>query len=264
MFLGALTNMEVISRLKNELPHEAMLTRYVDIHSFLYFITQNKLRFARLDTFEDLNEGFSVFTAEQVKDVARQSRSMREITDKDHLMEQLSRLKQDHSRLELEYRRHQRSLFACCWYMGERESVAMWDLYSNPDSVAIRFNANQLIQLITGIAAGDDSQNRLQYGAVEYAELSAIDTPLDNSCIGFIKDSSFSHEQEFRFLTGKDDEHDSLEYELCLGDLKQIGFTIISHPKMEQWKIRNILNVLSCYELTGKFQPSELALKNKF
>lgn len=256
--------MEVISRLKKQLPEEAMLTRYVDLHSFLYFITQNKLRFARLDTFEDLNEGFSVFTAEQVKDVARQSRSMRDITDKEHLMEQISRLKQDHSRLEQEYRRHQRSLFACCWYMGDRESAAMWDLYSNADSVAIRFNASQLIQLIGDIAAGDDSHSRLHYGQVEYAELSTLDSPLDNSCIGFLKDSSFSHEQEFRFLTGKDGEHDSLEYELCLGDLKQIDFTIISHPKMVEWKIRNILNVLSCYDLTGKFQPSELALKNKY
>ena len=56
----------------------------------------------------------------------------------------------------------------------------------------------------------------------------------------------------------------ALEYELCLGNLRDLEFTVLSHPKMEEWKIRNILNVLACYDLVDKFQPSELSLKNKY
>lgn len=257
--------MEVTSRLKENLPADAMLTRYVDIHSFLYFITQNKLRFARLDTFEDLNEGFSVYTAEAVKDVTRQSRSIKELSDKDAMLQRIARLKQDHGKLEMEYRQHQENLFACCWYMGGKESVAMWNLYSNSDSVAIRFNARQLVEIICGITAKDDPHfSRMQYGAVEYVDLSALEHVADNNCMGFLKDNSFSHEQEFRFMAEKTSGEETLEYELCLGNLREVDFSIISHPKMEEWKIRNILNVLSCYDLADKFQPSELALKNKF
>ena len=257
--------MEVISRLKEPLPGDAMLTRYVDIHSFLYFITQNKLRFARLDTFEDLNEGFSAHTAGAVKGITEHSRSIRNIPDKEMALERVTRLKQQHSELTEQYREHQKSLFACCWYMGGKESVAMWNLYSNGDSVAIRFNGRQLIDIISKIASRDDQHfSRMQYGTVEYADLPAIRDGIADTDTGFVKDDSFSHEQEFRFMAERNANDDTLEYELCLGDLKQIDFTVISHPKMEEWKIRNILNVLSCYDLTEKFQPSQLALKNNF
>lgn len=257
--------MEVINRLKKSLPGDAMLTRYVDIHSFLYFITQNKLRFARLDTFEDLNEGFSVYTSEAVKGITEQSRSIKKITDKEEAFQQVSRLKQQHNDLAKKYRQQQKDLFACCWYMGSKESVAMWNLYSNNDSVAIRFNANELIGLISRIAVKEDQHfSKMQYGTVEYADLSCVKDALSENCTGFMKDDSFSHEQEFRFMAERNVDDDALEYELCLGGLKQIDFTIISHPKMEEWKIRNILNVLSCYDLSNKFQPSELALKNNF
>jgi hypothetical protein len=253
--------MKVTSRLKEALADNTLLTRYVDLHGFLYFITQNKLRFARLDTFEDLNEGFSIYTADAVKDVAQNSRAIKNIYEKDKMLERISTLKKQHSQLAQRYREHQKSLFACCWYMGNKESVAMWNLYSNHDSVAIRFDAKQLINLIHEAAATQDDQLHMQYGCMEYADLSGVDDRLDSACIGFLKDDSFRHEQEFRFMTEKDADEDTLEYELQICDLKQIDFTVLSHPKMEEWKIRNILNVLSCHDLTEKFQPSELALK---
>ena len=255
--------MEVTSRLKEALVENTLLTRYVDLHSFLYFITQNKLRFARLDTFEDLNEGFSVYTANAVKGVTQNSRAIRNINEKDKMLEQISILKKQHAQLAEQYREHQRNLFACCWYMGNKESVAMWNLYSNHDSVAIRFDAKQLIHLIHETASKQEEYFNMQYGCVEYADLSGVEDLLDSSRIGFIKDDSFSHEQEFRFMTNKKADVDILEYELQLCDLKQVDFTVLSHPKMEEWKIKNILNVLSCYDLTEKFQPSELVLKNK-
>jgi len=102
----------------------------------------------------------------------------------------------------------------------------------------------------------------MKYGNVEYADLVASDKALQPGCIGFLKDDSFQHEQEFRFMVERNADDDILEYEVCIGDLKKIDFVIISHPKMEEWKIRNILNVLSCYQLMEKFQPSELTLKN--
>jgi hypothetical protein len=254
--------MEVKSRIKEKLPANALLTRYIDLHSFLYFITQNKLRFARLDTFEDLNEGFSGHTAEALKGAIQHSRAIKGLANKEKMLESVNKLKARYAELEQQYSAHQKNLFACCWYLGEKESVAMWNLYSNADSVAIRFNANQLIEILAKIAANNNHPlDKVQYGAVEYADLST--TPgIGEDCMGFLKDDSFSHEKEFRFMAERNADDDALEFELCLGDLKQVDFTIISHPKMEEWKIRNILNVLACYQLTEKFQPSQLALKN--
>ena len=85
--------MKVTSRLKESLTENTLLTRYVDLHSFLYFITQNKLRFARLDTFEDLNEGFSIHTADAVKDVTQNSRDFKKISEKEKMLEHISHLK---------------------------------------------------------------------------------------------------------------------------------------------------------------------------
>jgi hypothetical protein len=261
-YFWKMSGMEVTNRLRKNLPPGAFLTRYVDIHSFLYFITQSKLRFARLDTFEDLNEGFSIHTAEAVRVVAGHSRAVRESGDKEDMMKRIALLKQQRSELDQKYREHQKNLFACCWYMGEKESMAMWNLYSNADSVAIRFNANELIDILAAIASKEDKHfTRMQYGSVEYTDLANTGDP-DADTVGFLKDDSFSHEQEFRFMAERNADDDTLEYEICLGGLKQIDFTVISHPKMEEWKIRNILNVLSCFELTEKFQPSTLALKN--
>jgi hypothetical protein len=255
--------MEVASRITDTLPADTLLTRYIDIHSFLYFITQHKLRFARLDTFEDLNEGFSSHTAEALKGVAEQARQLRSLDDKEKLFQGVSELKQQRSRLEETYREHQKNLFACCWYMGENESVAMWNLYSNADSVAIRFNANELIDIICKtVTTEEEPFTKMQYGTVEYANLADAGNKLRSDCVGFLKDDSFSHEKEFRFMAERDVDEDALGYDVCIGDLKQIDFTVISHPKMEEWKVKNILNVLSCYHLVEKFQPSTLTLKN--
>ena len=257
--------MEVTSRLKKDFPGDAILTRYVDIHSFLYFITQSKLRFARLDTFEDLNEGYSHNTISFARDLSDHSESFQQINDKDRAIEELSRLRETRDHLAEHYRQYQKGRFACCWYMGKKESVAMWNLYSNSDSVAIRFPANLLIDIVRESASREDQHfKKLQYGVVEYADLSSANHPVDENCTGFLKDDSFRHEQEFRFMAERKTDDDELGYELCLGDLKQIDFRIISHPKMEEWKIRNILNVLSCYDLSEKFLPSALALKNNF
>ena len=38
--------------------------------------------------------------------------------------------------------------FATCWYINNHESVAMWQLYSNPNSVAIRISHEKLINEI--------------------------------------------------------------------------------------------------------------------
>jgi hypothetical protein len=255
--------MKVTNRLKEKLPDNTLLTRYIDIHSFLYFITQNKLRFARLDTFEDLNEGFSVDTADAVRGVTDRSKAIKSLTDKEQMLQGVTELKKQHFQLQEHYWQYQKNLFACCWYMGEKESVAMWNLYSNADSVAIRFKATQLIELLSSMAERDDQHfAEMQYGTVEYADLATTGKALQPGCVGFLKDDSFRHEQEFRFMAQRNAEDDVLEYEVCIGDLKKIDFAVISHPKMEEWKIRNILNVLSFYQLTDKFQPSELTLKN--
>ncbi|HEX6916220.1 MAG TPA: hypothetical protein VF145_13315 [Chitinophagaceae bacterium] len=98
--------MEIVSRLKEPLPGNSHLTRYMDIHSFLYFITQSKLRFARLDSFEDVNEGFPAAMSDAVKEFASRSRNVPRTADKAELMEQVAGLKKEHNGLKDGYREH--------------------------------------------------------------------------------------------------------------------------------------------------------------
>lgn len=147
----------------------------------------------------------------------------------------------------------QRTFFASCWYLGTRESLAMWNAYSNKDSVAIKFNPGDLCQKILQESARleHDDFTRMVHGKVEYFKLSPFDTTdmtirnCGHRFRGFLKDESYKHEEEFRFLVFQSDLEKRYEYfEFPFQPLKKSDFEIITHPFMEDWKHNNIFQSL--------------------
>lgn len=236
------------------------LYKYIDLHRLIYFLTTRKLFFSPLSYFEDPLEGIS----ERV--LLHHTRSA-DAGNAPGANEQL------HEQLYAGYlEKVQRTLIASCWFLGIRESLAMWETYSNRDSVAIRFDPEHLCDVMTRNFRQTESSEyeRMVHGKVEYFKLSPFD-PGDKklkNCrhkyTGFIKDISYKHEEEFRFLLIRREENTEQDYfEFCPGPLKDLQFNIISHPSMEPWKYKNIYEILKSVGLEDRLLKSEIPTRKQ-
>jgi hypothetical protein len=242
------------------------LFKYIDLHKLIYFLNSENLFFSPLSYFDDPLEGIS----ERVlfdKHISEHSDDTKE-NQKNKVLQDDD--KTEHYRTYLE--RVQQRLFASCWFLGIRESLAMWESYSNDDSVALRFRphdlCNIMISRFSTIVEKDFTV--MVHGKVEYFKLAPFDpndVSLKNSghkYTGFLKDLSYKHEEEFRFLLMQ--AHQKKQYcyfEFSPGTLKELNFDIIAHPYMEEWKFRNIFNILKNTGLENKLVKSEIPTRRQ-
>jgi hypothetical protein len=225
----------------------------------MYFLNTEKLFFSPLSYFDDPLEGIT-------EDLLYRHSS----TD-DHQNPQGTQNGEEHP-FSNYLRKVQRKLFASCWFLGNRESLAMWETYSNRDSVALRFKPQHLCDLMSNSFAALDMPDfeAMVHGKVEYFKLSPFDvadTSLKNcghKYSGFAKDLSYKHEEEFRFLLIQNKETDHHEfYEFSPGPISQLDFDIITHPYMEDWKFNNICLVLKNKAMEEKLVRSQIPTRKQ-
>jgi len=253
---------------------DQFLWRYMDLHRLIYFLNTENIFFSPLSTFFDPLEGITekhlhdkqyvdAITEKAGKEDGLPKRS------KEKLFEEKEEIQQRFkSRLE----EIQKTYFASCWYLGVRESLAMWDTYSNKDSVALKFNAADLLKSIVSSSEQMDIKdfNTMVHGKVEYYKISPYD-PNDNSLKncghrfkGFLKDLSYKHEEEFRFLLIQNNNDKTFDFfELSLENLPSLDFYIVTHPYMEPWKYNNIYNVLKEKGLEDKLRKSDIPTRRQ-
>jgi hypothetical protein len=218
------------------------LWRYTDLHQLLYFLNTETIFFAPLSSFDDPLEG---------------------ISEKYLLKRNLppgGKLKPT-GRLE----RIQQHVYASCWFLGDTESMAMWETHSNADSVAIEFEAKRLVKLVTTEAKKykTDDFCALYHGKVDYIKLSPAGSKISKQKqkpIGFLKDKSYKHEEEFRFIVLQSKKNKKIlrGFDLPAGSLKQLDFSIVTHPNMEKWKYNNLAKMLSNFSLQDKLKRSHI------
>ena len=167
----------------------------------------------------------------------------------------------------------QKKYFISCWLIHHRESVAMWNAYSDDDGIALKVKS---IDLIDSIIRNKDNINDIEkmktlyHGKIVYKDFlnpnDRINLKDEIPIIGFQKDLSFEHEKEYRFLIKQDTnnfkEEDISFAKLKLLDFENLEFDLIFHPKMEEWKkenIRKVLKAIMANNITTR--NSELQLK---
>ena len=249
-----------IKELSIPLQQNEILWRYFDFQKFLSFIINQSLFFNRMDKMEDKNEGISMnqLIMKYGSDVER------EIVLKE---------KERNGRKELNLKLRQQKYFLSCWLIHHRESVAMWNSYSDNNGIAIRVNGHQLInsvKLNSNNAENCDKMKSLYFGRVVYKdffqEADRRQFKEEIEIIGFQKDICFQYESEYRFLF-KQDLHkyksdDISHINLGLSDFKKLKFELVFHPKMEDWKKDNIKKVLELLKVKNiKPIDSELQLQ---
>jgi hypothetical protein len=74
----------------------------------------------------------------------------------------------------------QKTQFASCWFLDDRESFAMWKIYSKKEGIALKFNAKQFAETV--VASAENYSNTdfkiLYYGKVDYKNIRPFD-PLE-------------------------------------------------------------------------------------
>jgi hypothetical protein len=245
------------------------LWRYISLSKLLDLMNNKFVYFTRFDDFEDGLEGI---TGRSVTLKAFVSGEPLTVENTRHLeKDNQSKLLNYYENSRLEYldnlEKTQQTQFASCWYLGDRESIAMWKIYSQREGVAIKFKARELTDTI--IAGAKSHTNTdfevMYYGPVEYKNIWPFDAGevFHNEFNGLKKDKSYLHENEFRFVSVVKSIHKGKhrDFRLFIGPLESYELEIITNPFMKEWEYQNLKTLLSKYNLSDKLRPSQMVVK---
>ena len=213
-----------------------ILWKYFDLQKLLSFMLEQRLVFSRMDTLDDLNEAISQRQLKQNYGTTLESVK----AALDDFRDELS------GRRHLSIEKRQKECFVSCWARDHRESVAMWNLYSNQDGIAICVKIGELLNILKNAEVKrNDMFKKIQHGAVVYKDFhnpkhrESFKDQIEN--IGFQKDACFSYEKEYRFFMR--DFRGKTKSKLVKVDIpkfEELKATIVFHPKMKEWKKQNI------------------------
>jgi hypothetical protein len=286
-------------------PHpEFYLWRYMNLKKFLSFIIDRNLFLNRLDNFQDMNEGISP----SVMDIRRTLTQMEKAgahkfentrfkkdpeeissnrymgipTKYEHnpIMELLNTYSTDRAKWDAE---KQRFYYANCWFVSHDavESAAMWSLYSDMNSVAVKIKYKDFKKIIThkGVVTNHSEDiEEISMGLVCYEHPNGETTyPLP-----YCKDISFRHENEFRLVAiVKETAHDlreirineslpadrayneSRDYKgitIDFEDFLSYPFEIVFHPQADYSK-QILIKILEQFRIPFKCSPSLLRFR---
>jgi hypothetical protein len=249
------------------------LWKYFDIHRFIYLITEQKLFFTRLDKFDDPFEGISTsFLRREALFSTMQFRENHSII--------ISPEEQDKD-IDTQFKVHeylkksnlhnkQNRQYVNCWFTCERESMAMWNIYSNPDSVAVKLDfkkyKEKLIESFDKFISKNGYRLSIIGDEITYLKLNPFDISTEKQKLKYSamkKDVSFAYEKEFRFLIYTNDlDKKPISFQIPL-DLNEFELTVITHPNMENWKVLNIRKLIKLCNLNITVVKSSTMLRTK-
>ncbi|HQT24751.1 MAG: hypothetical protein B7X86_15655 [Sphingobacteriales bacterium 17-39-43] len=247
--------------------------KYLDLHRFIYLLTEEKLFFTRLDKFEDPIEGVPTKLLRRNNKYSNIPLEVSDFVDTTPISEReklINEKKLNDYLLKSETEENQQRQYVNCWFAGNRESMAMWNIYSNPDSVAIKANFTILKEGLTTSL----QKFILKHGRrlsiigdkITYLPLNPFDTNLEKQHINFSglkKDESFGYENEYRFLISTIKNLDRKEpFYAVPVDINSLGLTIVTHPSMEEWKFKNIKNLIALTNKSITLEKSPIILRN--
>jgi hypothetical protein len=244
--------------------------KFLDVYKLVDLLHSQQLFFTRFDNYEDGLEGITgkdiglkaftqgrPLTHENINPIFDQA-------TKDELIIEDQRKRKEYSD---SIEASQKTQYGCCWFLSDKESLAMWKLYSKKEGVAIKFKARQMANSI--IASAQSLTNTdfkiLYYGPVEYKNIWPFDPfeTFEGQFNGLIKDKSYIHENEFRFVAvvplDKKGVHN--HFKLPIGKVSNFDIEIITNPFFEQWQFDNLKLLLKNFDLDNNVQKSKMEVR---
>ena len=276
-----------VRRLTGQPGESETLYRYLTIDKLMDFLMNTRITLSQLENVEDRLEGTTVPHLLLNLASASNEESLNTLTDG---MFTVQVSPNERNVLRRQREEFQRLSYASCWYVDDHESVAMWQLYSRRDSVAIRIPFKALDEQLNG-GHFEPSINRIQclkYGKVQYAKFNNISElrqlTADPDLQGFLKDRGYQHEREFRLVLRRENsEPNKIEQKpgvliehtnqmglhlniraihLLLTNFRSMPFEIVFHPQCPDWHRKNVVAILEKWDLP--FRAQESMLKDMF
>jgi hypothetical protein len=239
-------------------PQEAVrLWRYMDFTKYVSMLATQSLYFARADQFDDPYEGAKGLREAKGKWDEHYLKFFREVVrnppgnleSKPADLDVEAEARRLLSDLERGGEHGRLRTFINCWHENERESEAMWRLYSThlPNALAVRTSYGQLYQSL-GRNPG------ISIGRVEYLDFESQYAGPNDAF--WRKRKSFEHEREVRAITvdyGVDSKGLNLP---C--DLTVLIESVVLSPNAAPWFANIVKDVSSKYGLKAPIVQSKL------
>lgn len=173
--------------------------------------------------------------------------------------------KPDFAEIEARKRRH----LISCFHEGTKETLAFWDTYSKNDDerrkYALRFNRVDFINQIKEGTRGITLPEKISaciHGKVKYKNLiGASPATLEKRKVkypAFRKEYAFAYEREYRFDIQLDKETSLLGINYSVGDPKNLDFSILVNPLLDDNDFVKCLNILKAGGYENKIRHSVL------
>ncbi len=276
-----------VRRLTEQPSEDETLYRYVTIDKLMDFLINARITLTQLRNVEDRLEGTTIPHLLLNLKSQRHEGFLNALTDNTFTFQVAPDRRNEFWNQREDF---QRLNYVSCWYVDNHESVAMWQLYSRRDSVAIRIPFKDLDEQLSG-GHFEPSVHRIQslkYGKVQYAKFSDredVQQLSDNTDLpGFFKDRGYQHEREFRLLLSMENrEAKKIEQKrgvliehtnrmgrylniraihLALTNFQSMPFEIVFHPQCPDWHRKNVVAILGKWNL--RFRAQESMLKDMF
>jgi len=240
--------------------------RYLSLEKLIHFLETGSLYFARLDRFEDNLEGI---LAPEVLTLTVKLKSLPSIESRNPSISSDEWETLEHDRVEnllhiqTKLINKQRERFVNCWFLGENESIGMWDLYAQngfmiklekdelQNAIKLKIN-DQKVKFIDGdlVAVGKVSYN--DYDKVFFEQFGN-----EKELRGFRKHIAFQHEEEYRIIIhSREIETNYIIYDL--GDLNKLKFELYAHPRMSELSFKTYKGIIKNYTKDHQLQKSRL------
>jgi len=273
-----------IEKLKYQPGEGLHLYRYVTMDKLMDCLLNKRIPFTRLNLFEDKLEGMTPghiilnLKSEEFEEMALSNPPSSLVTNNINPTERNFRRRQ-----RVAFQKHN---YASCWFASDHESIAMWHLYSRPDSIAIRIPIEAFMNEINSekFELSECDHIKIRYGSVQYYRFDNLNAhhqlETDEEIQGFAKDKSYCHESEFRLILSTrlreqkieqrqefvlDEQVEELNQDsdlkviyLKFAEFQNLPFEIVLHPQSSDWHKSNIKETIKKYKLQFSITESKL------
>ena len=242
---------------KSKLKEGDFLWRYIDLHKLIDLATNKVLHFTRTDKFTDPFEGvtYQLIVERYLAKISTVTNSSIDKALRDrHNTNNILTLENYETQSAIK----QKTQFINCWIRSQRESIAMWNLYSNRDSIAIRAKPKELTDYFRRnlkLKPEFYPDHEFICGSVKYLKLNppnVYEAPALPIYSSFKKDVAYDYEKEFRLLIATptslaESNTEFFRYEVSPSFINILE--IVCHPGMNKWKFNNVKSLCKILDL---------------
>lgn len=246
---------------------ERYVYRYLSFEKLEHFLITGSLYLARLDRFEDNLEGITPYDIIEL--MARLKTKEKPKNPNSKIPDDIQNNLINYSRktlaeIQKKLSEIQKKRFICCWFLGDVESMGMWDLYA-PSGFAIRFERKYFQTIIKrGVQIPENIKTGLDLivaGKVVYQNFDEMIKNEKQSLLKysvFRKHRAFKHEEEYRLVGFHSSLIDKSGFEYKLGTIQDLEFDLYANPRMNTLSFTTYSEIIKHYSEKHKLLESKL------